>query len=194
MTNRGRPRSFDRDAGLDAAVRLFWRQGYEATSVRDLTAALGIGAPSLYHAFGDKQRLFAEALHRYDQEYGGFIDLALAEEPTARHAAARVFTEAPARYTRDGLPTGCLVVSGDAGTINAAVSTHPRRLRDEKVTAFAGRIRADIASGELPAGTDAPALARYTMSVLNGIAQAARDGVRRAELEQVGELALKAWP
>jgi AcrR family transcriptional regulator len=193
-TTRGRPRSFDRDAALDKAIRLFWRRGYEATSVRDLTEELGIGAPSLYSAFGDKRRLFAEAIRVYDEEYGGFIDVALAEEHTARQAAARVFAEAPARYTRRGLPAGCLVISGDAGTADATVATELRRIRENKVAAFADKIQADVACGELPAGTDAQALARYTMSMLGGIAQAARDGVRRTELEHVTRIALDAWP
>jgi len=193
-TTRGRPRSFDRDAVLDKAIRLFWRRGYEATSVRDLTEELGIGAPSLYNAFGDKRRLFAEALRVYDQEYGGFIQAALTEEPTAKQAAARVFAEAPARYTRRGLPAGCLIVTGDVGTADEEVTASLRRIREAKVAAFADKIRADIASGELPADTDAHALARYTMSMLSGIAQAARDGVPRTELERVARIALNAWP
>jgi AcrR family transcriptional regulator len=191
---RGRPRSFDRDAALDKAVRLFWRRGYEATSMRDLTTELGIGAPSLYHAFGDKQQLFAEALRHYDTRYGEFIDRALAEEPTARDAAARVLREGPARYTRRGLPAGCLVVSGDANTSNAEVHELLRRLRNAKCAAFAAKIRADVAAGRLPAGTDATALARYLLTTLNGLAQAARDGVPRAQLDRVATLALHAWP
>jgi AcrR family transcriptional regulator len=193
-TKRGRPRSFDREASLDRAIRLFWQKGYEATSVRDLTTELGIGAPSLYHAFGDKQQLFIEAIGRYDAQYGGFIDAALTEEPTARQAAARVFAEAPARYTRRDLPAGCLVVSGDAGTSDATVTTHLQRIREAKVGAFADKIRTDIAAGTLPADTDAQALARYTMALLSGVAQAARDGVDRAELEHATRLALNAWP
>jgi AcrR family transcriptional regulator len=193
-TTRGRPRSFDRDAVLDKAIRLFWRRGYEATSVRDLTEELGIGAPSLYNAFGDKRRLFAEAVEVYDREYGGFIEAALTEEPTAKRAAARLFAEAPARYTRPGLPAGCLIVTGDIGTTDKEVLASVRRIRQAKVAALTDKIKADIAAGELPADTDAQALARYTMSMLSGIAQAARDGVPRDELERVARIALTAWP
>ncbi|WP_433345998.1 TetR/AcrR family transcriptional regulator [Microtetraspora malaysiensis] len=191
---RGRPRSFDRDAALDKAIRLFWRRGYEATSVRDLTEELGIGAPSLYSAFGDKQQLFTEALRVYDERYGGFIDRALADEPTAKGAAARVFAEAPERYTRRDLPTGCLIVSGDAGTTSTEIIEHLRRMRDSKVHAFAAKIRADITAGRLPGDIDPRALGRYTMSTLTGLAQAARDGVTRAELDRVAEIAIRAWP
>lgn len=162
--------------------------------MRDLTDELGIGAPSLYRAFGDKAELFDEALHLYDERYGGFIDAALAEEPTARDAAARVFAEAPERYTRRGLPTGCLVISGDAGTTSSEVTEQLRRLRAKKVTAFADKIRADVAAGRLPADTDARALARFTMSMLSGMAQSARDGVPRAELKRVAHVAIEAWP
>jgi len=193
-TTRGRPRSFDRGAVLDKAIRLFWRNGYEATSVRDLTEELGIGAPSLYNAFGDKRRLFAEAVEVYDREYGGFIEAALTEEPTAKRAAARLFAEAPARYTRPGLPAGCLIVTGDIGTTDKEVLASVRRIRQAKVAALTDKIKADIAAGELPADTDAQALARYTMSMLSGIAQAARDGVPRDELERVARIALTAWP
>ena len=65
---RGRPRAFDRKAALDAAMRLFWRKGYSATSIADLTAAMGIGSPSLYAAFGSKEQLYAEALDHYRSE------------------------------------------------------------------------------------------------------------------------------
>ncbi|MFC7740644.1 TetR/AcrR family transcriptional regulator [Nocardiopsis composta] len=64
-TPRGRPRAFDRDAALAAAVRLFWERGYEAVSLSDLTAAMGIRTGSLYAAFGDKKKLFTEAVQAY---------------------------------------------------------------------------------------------------------------------------------
>jgi AcrR family transcriptional regulator len=191
---RGRPRSFDRSAALDKAVRLFWRQGYEATTVRDLTDELGIGAPSLYSAFGDKQQLFSEALEVYDEQYGEFIDRALAEEPTAKLAASRVFTEGPEQYTRPGLPTGCLIASGDAGTTNAKVCDQLAKLRARKAAAFTRKIRADIKAGRLPADTDATALGRYTMAMVIGIAHSARDGIARAQLQRIAALAMRAWP
>src|SRR5438128_2813799 len=86
---RGRPRSFDRETALEKAVMAFWEHGYEATSVSGLTHVMGIGAPSLYAAFGDKRALFEEVVTVYGERYGSFGDRALAEEPTARAAVAR---------------------------------------------------------------------------------------------------------
>ncbi|CAM4029161.1 MULTISPECIES: TetR/AcrR family transcriptional regulator [Tsukamurella] len=192
-STRGRPRSFDRDAALDAAAKLFWERGYEATSVRDLTERLGVEAPSLYRAFGDKRSLFEEAVGEYDRRYGGFIDLALAEGATARDAAIRLLTEGPARYTRDGLPRGCLVVSGDAGTADEGVAGWMIAMRSANVARLTDRIRRDVAAGELPADVDPQALARFTMSSLNGLAEAAREGVPLVELEAVAAIARGVW-
>jgi len=62
MVTRGRPRSFDRDAALRSAMKLFWKLGYEGASMAALTKAMGINAPSLYAAFGSKEGLFKEAV------------------------------------------------------------------------------------------------------------------------------------
>src|SRR5688500_13596233 len=67
---RGRPRSFDRDTALGQAMEVFWAKGYEGTSISDLTEAMGINPPSLYAAFGDKERLFLEAIDRYQVARG----------------------------------------------------------------------------------------------------------------------------
>src|SRR4051794_32394754 len=83
---RGRPLSFDREAALDKAMHVFWEKGYEAASIADLTAAMGITPPSLYTAFGDKEHLFLEAIEAYGRGPGAFGARALAEEPTARSA------------------------------------------------------------------------------------------------------------
>jgi len=193
-TVRGRPRSFDRDAALDKAIRLFWERGFEATSTRDLSSALGIGMPSIYAAFGDKRQLFAEAVEVYDARYGGFIDAALDQEPTARAAVARILAQAPGRYTRRGLPSGCLIISGDDGSADETVGAALRRIREKKTQTEADKIRPDIASGDLPADTDELARAPYAMSTLIAITQAARDGIPRARLDQVAAIALRAWP
>lgn len=191
---RGRPRAFDRDAALDRAIRLFWRKGYEATSVRELSEELGIGQPSLYNAFGGKRALFEEAVEVYDREYGGFIDAALDAEPTAERAMRRILTEAPARYTRRGLPRGCLVTSGDAGTDDRDVRASMSRIRAEKTNQLRRKIAADVTAGRLPEDTDSAGLAGFVMAVLAGLVQRARDGATRRELEHIASTATVALP
>ncbi|WP_293781524.1 TetR/AcrR family transcriptional regulator [uncultured Aeromicrobium sp.] len=191
---RGRPRGFDRGAALDKAIRLFWRKGYEATSMRDLSDELGIGAPSLYAAFGGKQALFEEAVKVYDQQYGGFIDAAITEEPTAVAAMRRMFAEAPQRYTRRGLPRGCLVAAGDAGAEDDTIRSWLAGFRNAKTRELAAKIQSDIAAGTLPHEVDPQELAGYVMAVLSGLVQRARDGASRKELEGIAHVATAALP
>ncbi|MFI1616894.1 TetR/AcrR family transcriptional regulator [Streptomyces lydicus] len=193
---RGRPRSFDRETALEQAVRSFWEQGYEATSISDLTRAMGISAPSLYAAFGDKRALFDEVVAEYGRLYGGFISRAVAEEPTARRGVERALREAAAEYTAPGRPRGCLVISAALNTspASAEVAASLREMRRSNLREIASAVRADVAAGELPADTDADALADYVGAVIQGISQQARDGAERTALEAVVELAMRAWP
>jgi len=87
---KGRPRQFDIDQALDKALLLFWRHGYEGTSLSSLTRAMGINVPSLYAAFGNKESLFKKALQRYLQNPASYLPKAL-EEPTARRAVEKLF-------------------------------------------------------------------------------------------------------
>jgi AcrR family transcriptional regulator len=191
---RGRPRSFDRETALERAIMAFWERGYEATSVSDLTRAMGIGAPSLYAAFGDKRALFDEVVQVYAARYGSFPARALAEEPTARAAVRRMLREAAAEYTAPGRPHGCLVVHAATNCTTPEVEQALRDRRNANITAIESRIRADIASGELPSGTDAAALARHAGAMIQGMSQQARDGASRAELEALAEIAMTIWP
>ncbi|MGW3985949.1 TetR/AcrR family transcriptional regulator [Streptomyces sp. NPDC004830] len=191
---RGRPRSFDRETALEKALLAFWEHGYEATSVSDLTRVMDIGAPSLYAAFGDKRSLFDEVVQVYGVRYGSFADRALAEEPTARAAAGRTLREAATAYTEPGHPHGCLVVHAAANCSTPEVEQSLRERRNANIAAFERRISADVATGVLPADTDAAALARHTGAMIQGMSQQARDGASREELEAVAEIAMTVWP
>ncbi|MEU7058351.1 TetR/AcrR family transcriptional regulator [Streptomyces sp. NPDC046197] len=191
---RGRPRSFDRATALEKALLAFWEHGYEATSVSDLTRAMGIGTPSLYAAFGDKQALFAEVVREYDDRYGCFGDRALAEEPTARAAVERTLREAAVAYTAPGHPHGCLVVHAATNCTTPEVEQSLRERRIAGIAAFESRMKDAIAMGELPPDTDAGALARYVGAIIQGMSQQARDGASREELEALAEIAMAVWP
>ncbi|MGN9760511.1 TetR/AcrR family transcriptional regulator [Streptomyces sp. SD31] len=191
---RGRPRSFDRETALEKAILAFWEHGYEATSVSDLTRVMDIGAPSLYAAFGDKQSLFEEAVRAYDVRYGSFVDRALAEEPTARAAVARMLREAAAEYTDPAHPHGCLIAHAATNCSTPEVEESLRSRRNSTIAAIRSRIAADLATGALPPGADAAALARHTGAMIQGMSQQARDGASREELEALAEIAMANWP
>jgi TetR/AcrR family transcriptional regulator, copper-responsive repressor len=192
----GRPRSFDRDAALDGAIAVFWEHGYDATSIAMLTEALGIGAPSLYAAFGDKRILFTEALNRYLHTHAAFTQRALAEEPRARDAIARLLREAAAAYTRPGLPRGCLLISAttNCSPASAGIADHLRDLRAAGTRALQDKITTAVRAGQLPAGTDPHALAVFYAATLQGMSAQARDGAAQTDLEQIADTALRAWP
>lgn len=192
----GRPRSFDRDRALEDAIAVFWEHGYDATSVSMLTKALGIGAPSLYAAFGDKRALFLEALDRYLDTYAAFTRRTLAEETGARDAVRRLLHEAAAAYTRPGLPHGCMLISAatNCSPQSADVAAHLRDLREAGTRALEDALRAAVRTGELPAHTDARGLASFYAAVMQGMSARARDGAAQSELEQIAETALRAWP
>jgi AcrR family transcriptional regulator len=192
----GRPRSFDRDQALEGAIAVFWEHGYDATSIAQLTGALGIGAASLYAAFGDKRALFFEALDRYLRTYAAFTGRALAEELGARDAVERLLREAAAAYTRPDHPRGCLLITAatNCSPQSADIAARLRELRAQGADALEDKIAAATRTGELPAGTDARALATFYSAVLQGMSAQARDGAARTDLEQIAEAALLAWP
>src|ERR1700686_5925300 len=101
----GRPRSFDLDQALDAAMQVFWRNGYEGASLSALTQAMGINRPSLYAAFGDKETLFRKALDRYDEGPAAYVRDAL-KQPTARAVTQHLLREPPAFLRNPPHPLG----------------------------------------------------------------------------------------
>ena len=191
----GRPRGFDRDAALDAALLLFWEHGYDGVAISDLTAAIGIAAPSLYAAFGSKEDLYRAALGRY-QQAGGPAGRLLGLEGTAHDAVAAALRSAVRAVTRKDRPRGCLVSSGLLACAPGAepLAREHRRLRAAMVREFQRRITRGIKAGELPEDTVAAALARFYVTVLQGLSVQARDGASARDLDQVAQRALAAWP
>ena len=191
----GRPRRFDREAALDLALELFWEHGYEGVSISELTTAIGIAAPSLYAAFGSKEALYRAALERYRQT-GGPAGSLLPAEGTAYEAVTAALHSAVQAVTRPGRPRGCLVSGGLLACAAEAgrLAQEHRRLRAVMVLEFQRRITAGIQAGELPAGTAAEVLARFYVTVLQGLSVQARDGASADELDQVAQRALAAWP
>ena len=190
----GRPRAFDTEVALDAALRVFWEKGYEGASLPDLTTAMGINRPSLYAAFGNKEELFRKALDLYADRACAYVSEALSA-PTA-HAVARAFLHGvAARQASDG-PKGCLMVQGALSCSDAAVAIRnelaARRLATEG--RLRERLEQALAAGDLPAGQDPAALARYLTTVSQGMAVQASGGATCDQLTAVAELALAAWP
>ena len=193
---RGRPLSFDRTAALDKAMHVFWERGYEAASIADLTAAMGITPPSLYTAFGDKEHLFLDAIEAYGRGPGGFGARALAEEATARGAIQRLLDEAAAQLTEDCHPAGCMLVTSTTNCSVAAehVQAVLSRLRAAFVKSMQDRIQRGVDEGELSPATDAGALAGFYATVYQGMAMQAKDGATGASLQTSVDLAMRSWP
>lgn len=174
----GRPRAFDREAALETAMRLFWELGYEQTSISDLTRELGISAPSLYAAFGNKQTLFTEAVARYEAKPESITTAGIAGT-SQREVLHVMFDCASREYAGDAHPRGCLV--------NSAPELVRNRTDNRAITA--ARLR-EVA-GDIDGSGEAEALAAFAQVLLVGLSSYARDGANEEQLRQVAELALR---
>src|ERR1700720_2994655 len=191
----GRPRSFETGEALDAAMKVFWRKGYEGASLSDLTRAMGINRPSLYAAFGDKESLFRKVLDRYDSGPAAYVGEAL-NQPTARVAVERLMEGAAELGTASSNPRGCLLVQAALACGDGAKAIRDDLIlrRDAGEKAVRLRLKRAQAEGDLPQDANPADLARYVVTVIQGIAVQAASGAARKELGRVIENALRAWP
>lgn len=195
MASAGRPRGFDTDEALEAAMRTFWAYGYEGASLARLTDAMGISRRALYAAFGNKERLFGQAVERYVQGPGVYVIAAL-ERPTAREAVGALLYGAVAAHTTHGQPAGCLLVNStlSAGPTEDAIRRELADLREISVLMIATRFRRAQADGDLASTVDPDQFARYIVTVSQGLAVQAAGGVLQPELHGVVQQTLAMWP
>lgn len=189
MAIRGRPRSFDRTEALDRALMVFWRNGFEATSMNDLIEAMGINSPSIYAAFGSKEALFTEAVQRYNAAYGDGLLQALKSAPTAASGIEAMFEAAVELFTHPDTPGGCFVVNSVASNAPNGLETEQtlKRLRRERSEQIAERLTEDVRGDRLRDDTPVQELSDLYAAILHGLAQAARDGLGKERLRKLSE-------
>ena len=193
---RGRPRTFDRDAALAAAMKLFWERGYEGAYFKDLIAAMKIGHAQFTGEFGSKAQLYRDAVAHYLKGAGDFAAPVLAAHRDAREAVAALVDAAALAFTRDDHPAGCMVFLAGAQNSPAlgALAADMRRARTLLEKTLADRLAQGVAAGDLPADTDIAELAAFFETLLRGMAAKARDGASRENLATIGRAAMRAWP
>jgi TetR/AcrR family transcriptional repressor of nem operon len=187
-----RPREFNEADAVQSAMNCFWQRGYEATSMRDLAASMGMSAPSLYNAFGDKQRLFARALERYLDCNARDLVHRLESSLPPKGAIQQFFAEIIDHSINDRERKGCFLVNSAL-----EVAPHQRELgaviakQFGEIEAFFKRcILAAQADGTTPRGLDASDTARLLLGVLLGVRVLARSAPNRSLIEGVVRPAL----
>ena len=193
MAVSGRPRGFDTDLALDAAVDVFWRRGFDGASLSELTSAMGINRPSLYAAYGDKAQLFQTALRRYVDRNMAYVSTALAL-PTAHEVASAFLLGNAVAVTRPGLPAGCLSVQGAVATEGSSQSASLSENRATIQALFADRFRRAIDEGDLASDEDPDELATFLITISSGFAIRAADGTPRDSLLVMARRAMTVFP
>lgn len=193
---RGRPSNFDRAIAVHQAMKLFWESGYEGTSFESLIAVMGISASSFYNSFGGKEQLYAEATNAYLAASGEWF-LGILNDATDTRTAFRRLMEATAtEFTRDDLPSGCMIsvacvhVPPALHSVREMMTEHRAMARH----AMEARIQRGIDEGDVSADTNVKALAAYFNVLARGLAVQARDGATSDQLLEIVQIAMQAFP
>jgi AcrR family transcriptional regulator len=189
----GRPRGFDENAALEAAMRVFWERGYEGATLSDLTSAMGINRSSMYAAFGDKAALFRRTMEQYREGPMRYMRDAL-EKPVLRDAVTSLLHSTVLFLSQPGHPRGCFSIQAalacgvDAEPIQQAM-VEWRKAGEE---ALRKRFAMARIAGELPKDISAADFARFIATVTAGLAVQAVNGASREQMKQTADLVLKA--
>jgi AcrR family transcriptional regulator len=179
---RGRPRAYNPDTALDRAAELFWNNGFDETTLDDLSAAMGMRRPSIYLAFGDKESLFLRALERFRDTIGATPLRAFVDADSIREALDALFRKTIEYTTADPAHLGCLL-----GNIAPATGLPDVRgflkanlaMTEERI---AERLTAAVQTGELPPDYSAEQGAHEAVNAMLSLAARARLGSSREDL------------
>ena len=185
---RGRPREFEPDAALARAMDVFWKDGFAATSLDELSAATGLNRPSLYGAFGDKRGLYLQAYQRYREQVREAFAPLFADALPLSDKLRRILLAALDLYlSGDDGPRGCftvLSVSSDA-IADPEIRAMVGEAIDAMDRAFERLFVRAVEAGELPAGADPKRLARLASATLHTLSIRARARLPRTEIEPI---------
>ncbi|CAB3851023.1 TetR/AcrR family transcriptional regulator [Achromobacter sp. ACM03] len=192
----GRPKAFDKDRALLAAMRTFWAQGYEGTSIQDLVSATGVNKPSLYATFGCKEEIFRQAVELYDRVEGRATAQSLSAARTAREAVETMLRSNARAYAVNEGPRGCMIVLSSllGAPENESVRAFLAANREEGESTLRERLAQGIAEGDLAPSADVRQLAAFYTTVLEGLSIQARDGAGAKKLNMIIDAAMLAWP
>lgn len=192
----GRPKAFDKDRALLAAMRTFWAQGYEGTSIQDLVSATGVNKPSLYATFGCKEEIFRQAVELYDRVEGRATSQSLSAARTAREAVETMLRSNARAYAVNEGPRGCMIVLSSllGAPENESVRAFLAANRGDGESMLRKRLSQGIAEGDLAPSADVRQLAAFYTTVLEGLSIQARDGAGAKKLNMIIDAAMLAWP
>lgn len=194
VSKPGQGRRFDLEQAIDAAMRQFWRHGYDGTSIAQLAEAMKISVSSLYAAFDSKQKLFEATVDLYQRKYGGFANAAMDASASVPEFSRNLLYLAVSNYTVEELPKGCYVISSSPNISAEAeqVSVKISALRNANVNAIVSYLD-DNHSHELEwANLSAHAVSRYLCAVMQGMSQQSMDGCSQEELYDIASIAIRA--
>lgn len=195
MKRRGRPKCFNEQDALEQAMLLFWKYGYEATSISDLTQALGITAPSLYSSFGGKKQLFEKCLEYYSEYEGCTIGEFFDQSKDIKISLELYLLESAKKLIQSNKPTGCMFV---VATMNCSEQNQElqQQMLDKRYASkqqLKEYLNQAQEEGQISIEVDVQCLTDFYSTILHGMTMQARDGASLSQLKQVVKMSMQAW-
>lgn len=187
-----RPREFDADVALQRATDVFWKRGFEQTSLDDVCAATGLRRSSVYAAFGDKRSLYLQALARYEERSTARIAAALAGKPI-RRGVAEFLDGLIADIVAGPGRRGCFIgnCAAELARLDREAAARVRESLGRIESAFRDALAQALARGELRRGTDVSALSRFLVASIQGLRLVGKANPDRAALGDIARVILR---